>query len=88
MTFHPYLYEKLIAIRHEEIQHDMQQSRLRASAGQRRTFVRYAARRLGTLLVELGSQLQRREGWERMSKRNAVERGMGAYVERNAVEPT
>ena len=59
MISHPYLYEKLVATRHAEIQHDMQQSRKQAHVGQRRTLVRYAVGRFGTLLRELGSQLQR-----------------------------
>jgi len=59
MTPHPYLYEKLIAARHAQIQHDMQQSRMQAHAGKRRTLVRHTVGRLGTLLIELGSQLQR-----------------------------
>ncbi len=61
MTSHPYLYEKSIAARHAQIQHDMQQSRMQAHAGQRRTFVRSTVGRLGTLLIALGSQLQRTE---------------------------
>ncbi len=59
MTNHPYLYEKLIAARHAQIQYDFQQSRIQAHARQRRTFLRSTAGRLGTLLIELGSQLQR-----------------------------
>ncbi len=59
MTPHPYFYEKLIAIRHAEIQHDMEQSRMQAHAGQRRTFVRSAVGSFGTLLIEMGYRLQR-----------------------------
>jgi len=59
MIPHPYLYEKLIATRHAEIQHDMQQIRMLAHAGQRRTLVRLTVGSLGTLLIALGSQLQR-----------------------------
>jgi hypothetical protein len=59
MTPHPYLYEKLIATRHAEIQHEMQQIRMQAHAGQRRTLVRFTVGSLGTLLIALGSQLQR-----------------------------
>jgi hypothetical protein len=59
MTSHPYLYEKLIATRQAEIQHDMQQSRMQAHARQRRTFVRSTVGSFGTLLIELGSYLQR-----------------------------
>jgi hypothetical protein len=59
MTPHPYLLEKLIAERHAQIQHDIRQSRIQAHAGQRRTLVRSTVGRLGTLLIELGSELQR-----------------------------
>jgi hypothetical protein len=59
MTPHPYLYEKLIATRHAEIQHEMQQIRMQAHAGQRRTLVRFTVGSLGTFLIALGSQLQR-----------------------------
>jgi hypothetical protein len=59
MTPHPYLYEKLIATRHAQIRHDMQQSRMQAHTGRRRTLVRSTAGSLGTLLIALGSQLQR-----------------------------
>ncbi len=59
MTPHPYLYEKLIATRYAQIQHDMQQSRMQAHAGQRPTLVRYTVGRLGSLLIEWGSHLQR-----------------------------
>ena len=58
MTPHPYLYEKLIATHHAEIQHEMQQIRMLAHAGQRRTLVRLTVGRLGILLIALGSQLQ------------------------------
>ena len=58
MTPHPYLYEKLIAVRHAQIQHDMHQSRM-AHAGQRRTLVRSTVGSLGTLMIVLGSCLQR-----------------------------
>ena len=59
MTPNPYLYEKLIATRQAEIQLDMQRSRMQAHAGQRRTFVRSTVGSFGTLLIELGSYLQR-----------------------------
>jgi len=59
MTSHPYLYEKLIATRHAEIQHDIQQSRMQAYAGKRRTFLRSTVGSFGTLLIVLGSFLQR-----------------------------
>ncbi len=59
MTPHPYLYEKLIATRQAEIQHDMEQSRMRAHAGQRSTFVRSVVGSFSTLLIEMGYRLQR-----------------------------
>jgi hypothetical protein len=59
MALNTYLDEKLIAARHAQIQHDMQQSRLQAHAGQRGTLVGTTMGRLGTLLIEVGSQLQR-----------------------------
>ena len=59
MIAHPYLYEKSIVERQAQIQHDIQQSRMLAHMGHRRTLVRHTVGRLGTLLIELGSQLQR-----------------------------
>lgn len=59
MTPHPYLYEKLIATRHAQILHDMQQIRMRAHAAERPTLMRYAVGKFGTLLIEWGSHLQR-----------------------------
>jgi hypothetical protein len=59
MTPHPYLYEKLIATHHAQIQHDMHQSRMQAHAVKRRTLVRSIVGRLGTLMIVLGSYLQR-----------------------------
>jgi len=61
MISYPYLYEKSMAERQAQIQHDMQQSRMLAHAGQRRMLMRHTVGRLGTLLIELGSQLQRIE---------------------------
>jgi hypothetical protein len=54
-----YLYEKLVAKRHAQIQHDMRQIRMQAHTGQRRTLVRSTVGSLGTLMIELGSHLQR-----------------------------
>ncbi len=58
MIPHPYLYEKLIALRQAQIQHDMQQIRM-ARAGQQQTLVRFTVGSLGTLMIVLGSCLQR-----------------------------
>ncbi len=59
MTPHPYLYEKLIATRHAQIQHDLQQSHMLAHVGPRRTLVRSTVGSIGTLMIVLGSYLQR-----------------------------
>lgn len=59
MTPHPYLYEKLISTRHAQIRQDMQQSRMQAHAGHQRTLVQSTVGKFGTLLIELGSHLQR-----------------------------
>ena len=61
MSNNPYLYEKLVAIRHAEIRQDMQRSRRPAHAEQSPTLAEHAAGKFGTLLVELGSRLQRTE---------------------------
>jgi hypothetical protein len=61
MTPHPYLYEKLLAEHRSQIQHDMQQIRMLAHVGHRRTFMRSTVGSLGTLLRALGSHLQRPE---------------------------
>ncbi len=58
MIPHPYLYEKLIALRQAQIQHDMQQIRM-AHAGQQQTLIRFTVGSLGTLMIVLGSCLQR-----------------------------
>ncbi len=59
MTPNPYLYEKLIVTHQAQIRHEMQQIRLSARARQQRTLVHSTIGSLGTLLIELGSQLQR-----------------------------
>ena len=58
MISHPYVYEKLNASRHAQIQHDIHQSRM-AHDGQRRTLVRSTVGSLGTFMIVLGSYLQR-----------------------------
>ena len=57
MVPHPYVYEKLIASRHAEIQHEMQQIRMLAHLRQRRTLVRSTVGSLGKFLIVLGSHL-------------------------------
>ncbi|HXZ05272.1 MAG TPA: hypothetical protein VEH81_10585 [Ktedonobacteraceae bacterium] len=59
MTPHPYIYEKMVASHHAQIQHEMQQTRRLAQVSQRRTLVRFTVRRLGRLLIVLGSHMQR-----------------------------
>ncbi len=59
MTPHPYLYEKLLAAHHTQIQHDIQQSRVLAHVG-RRTLVQSIVSSLGTLMIVLGYYLQRK----------------------------
>ena len=59
MIPHPYVYEKLIASHHNQIQREMQQIRMQAHVRQGRTLVRLTVGSLGTLLITLGSQLQR-----------------------------
>ncbi len=60
MIPHPYVYEKLIASHHAQIQHDMQQIRMQAHVRQQRTrtLVHLIVGSLGRLLVVLGSHLQ------------------------------
>ena len=58
MIPHPYVYEKLIASHHTQIQHEMQQIRTLRHLRQRRTFVRLTVGNLGRLLIVLGSYLQ------------------------------
>jgi hypothetical protein len=59
MIPHPYVYEKLVATRHAEIQHDMQQIHIQDQVKQRRTLVRLTINSFGRLLKVLGSNLQR-----------------------------
>ena len=59
MIPHPYIYEKLVASHHAQIQHEMQQFRMQAQVRQRRTLVRYTIGSLGRLLIALGSYMQR-----------------------------
>jgi hypothetical protein len=59
MISHPDVYEKLVASRITQIQHEMQQIRMLAYVRQRPALVRRTVGSLGTLLIALGSQLQR-----------------------------
>lgn len=61
MSNNPYLYEKLVATRQAEIRRDMELSRKPAQAEQSSSFVENAADKLGSILVDLGSRLQRAE---------------------------
>ena len=67
MVPHPYLYEKLIATRHAQIQHEMQQIRTLRHLRQRRTFLRFTVGNLGRLLIVLGSYLQQTEQQKEIS---------------------
>jgi len=58
MIPHPYVYEKLIASRQAQVQHDMQLIHMLAHVRQRRTLVRFTVGSLGRLLIVLGSHLQ------------------------------
>lgn len=58
MIPHPYVYEKLIAAHHAEIQHNMQQARMHAQAKQRRSLIRLTMGSFGRLLKVLGSNMQ------------------------------
>jgi len=59
MIPHPDVYEKLVASRHAQIQHEMQQIRMLAHVRQRPTFVRLTIGSLGRVLIVLGSYMQR-----------------------------
>jgi hypothetical protein len=58
MIPHPYIYEKMYASRHAEIQKEMQHARLVAQVAQRPTYVRLTAYTLGKSLIALGSYMQ------------------------------
>jgi hypothetical protein len=58
MIPHPYVYDKLIASRQAQIQHEMQQIRMQAQVRPRRTLVLFTIGSLGRLLIVLGSYLQ------------------------------
>ncbi len=59
MVPHPYMCEMLIATRHAQIRHEMQQIRRQAYVGQRRALIRSGVGSLGTFMIILGSYLQR-----------------------------
>lgn len=59
MVLDPHSYEKLVSTRHAQIRHDMQQSRPQAHSEQKQTFAQQTINGLGTLLIEMGSQLQK-----------------------------
>lgn len=61
MTLHPYHYEKLVATRHTQIQHDMQLSRVQPHTKEQRTIAQPKVDRLDTRPKELGTQQQRTE---------------------------
>jgi hypothetical protein len=59
MIPHPDVFEKLVASRHAQIQHEMQQIHLLAQVRQRRTLVRLTVGKLGKALIVVGSYMQR-----------------------------
>ena len=71
MVPHPYIYEKMYASRHAEIQKEMQQARLVAQASQRHTFLRQTAYTIGKSLIALGSYMQRAEQKRKASFRTS-----------------
>ncbi len=60
MAFNPYFYEKSIAERHAEILRDVQQSRMLAHSGQRRTLVGYVVSKFDSLLAKRSAQPRQR----------------------------
>ena len=59
MISHPDLYQKLVASRHAQILHEMQQIRMLAHMKQRPTLVQLTIGSFGRLLIVLGSNMQR-----------------------------
>lgn len=59
MIPHPDVLEKLVASRHAQIQHEMQQIRMLTHVRQQSTLVRRTIGSLGGVLIILGSYLQR-----------------------------
>jgi|GraSoiStandDraft_27_1057306.scaffolds.fasta_scaffold1219410_1 hypothetical protein len=55
-----YIYEKLAAARHEELQHEMERSRMLASLPRQRTG-QHAIASFGILLVKVGTWLKQLE---------------------------
>lgn len=58
MAYNPYVYEKLVAERHADLLHDMQQSRMLAHTG-RHTFAQNIMSGINGLLAKRTSQLAR-----------------------------
>ena len=58
MISHPDIYEKLVASRQAQIQHEMQQIRMASHARQQRTLVRSTVGNIGKVLIVLGFYLQ------------------------------
>ena len=57
MISHPDIYEKLVASRQAQIQHEMQQIRMVSHARQQRTLVRSTVGSIGKVLIVLGFYL-------------------------------
>ena len=59
MISHPDVFEKLVASRQAQIQHEMQHIHMLARVRQRPALVRLTIGRLGKVLIVLGSYMQR-----------------------------
>ncbi len=62
MMSNPYLYEKMVQAHHMDLLHESEQQRLLAHLPRdRESSIQQLAGKLGSLLVALGTSLQRRE---------------------------
>ena len=59
MISHPDDYQKLVASRHAQILHEVQQIRMLAQVKQRPTLIRRTIGNLGRVMIVLGSYMQR-----------------------------
>jgi hypothetical protein len=59
MISHPDVYQKLVASRHAQILHEVQQIRMLAQVKQRPTLVRRTIGSLGRVMIVFGSYMQR-----------------------------
>jgi hypothetical protein len=61
MVPNPYLYEKALEARHQDLRHEAEVRRLLAQLPKRRSMGRRAAGKLGVLLLKLGMWLKQLE---------------------------